>query len=169
MDKARSLASGGRLLTAEYLQENELNPNDLILRCSFCGELVYFRTGHGNRKPHFAHFPEFQANSFEECELRQKDLSSIAIGIFSFSAKGEKQRLKILQFKLLEIFGEVNLGPNKIGIEKTLEEAQGFRTAINFFEEWDNQYSGQILWSQSPVVQEVGVVRMGFNQSWVKV
>jgi hypothetical protein len=28
-----------------------------------------------------------------------------------------------------------------------------------------NQYSGQISGSQSPVLKEAGVVRMGFNQS----
>jgi hypothetical protein len=32
-----------------------------------------------------------------------------------------------------------------------------------------NQYSGQISGSQSPVLEEAEVVRMGFNQSWVKV
>jgi PIN domain len=32
-----------------------------------------------------------------------------------------------------------------------------------------DQYSGQISGSQSPVLEEAEVVRMGFNQSWVKV
>ena len=53
-----------------------------------------------------------------------------------------------------------------------LERNAGGKERANyqmFFAEFCDQYSGQISGGQSPVLEEAGVVGMGFNQSWVKV
>ena len=69
-----------------------------------------------------------------------------------------------LEIKIDEIvnYSEL-LHPNDPGIMKYFDQVR-----VLLLED-EEQYSGQISGSQSPVLEEAEVVGMGFNQSWVKI
>lgn len=101
MESARSLALGGKIIHAEDRILAIHNATDLMLRCSFCGEPVFHKSGL-ERKRHFSHFKDLPDRQLEECEERQKAANTSAIGSSGYSARG--QSLELFQANIIEIF-----------------------------------------------------------------
>jgi hypothetical protein len=101
MESARSLALGGQVIYAsEMAKRIYLDANDLMLRCPFCGEPVFFKAGL-QKTPHFAHFPDLPTRQLEDCELRQ--YSAGGSGFFGES-QDRGQSLERFQQRIKSIF-----------------------------------------------------------------
>lgn len=105
MESARSLALGGKVIHAEDHILAICNGTNLMLRCSFCGEPVFYKAGF-ERKKHFSHFKDLPLRQLEECALRQKTAAGSILSSSGYSTKG--QSLELFQAKIIEVFSSRN-------------------------------------------------------------
>lgn len=108
MDCARSIALGGKTVYADNFLLRHLHVSSLLLRCSFCGEPVFFKDGY-EKKPHFSHYPDIPTRILEECKLRQKSHSYNSCSGSALSiTSGREQRLEIFEARFINIFKQGN-------------------------------------------------------------
>lgn len=100
MDIARALYQGGEIFYADNFLLSYISYTALGLRCLFCGEPVFFKSGY-EKKSHFSHFPNLSNRQLEECTLRQ---NSYGYGSgWRSLVDGKGQRLEIFQAQFLSI------------------------------------------------------------------
>jgi competence CoiA-like predicted nuclease len=75
MGYAKSIFLGGQKIRADDPRLNSSSYRELLLRCTYCMEPVYYKKGEVNQ-PHFAHFHSLEPKKYEECLLRQQNINS---------------------------------------------------------------------------------------------
>jgi len=100
MDRAISLYKGGAIIHASDRSLNYLSYVNQGLRCLFCGEPVFLKSGY-ERRCHFSHFKHLSTRALEQCSLRQRLYSSGSNWRDLVGGKG--QRLEVFQARFLSI------------------------------------------------------------------
>ena len=144
--EARAIFLGGKKISASDDILSRLSYLELGLRCTVCGEPIYYRSG-DVRASHFAHFPELSYIKQEKCERRRRYTSrpQLSPGWYDIDQKQkfalfQKHFFEIIREKLVELPPYYPDSPSLAGIQNVDPVSMDLLLSIRKEREYCEQY-----------------------------